>query len=189
MKQIQLENYGQKLRMLQAGAWTSSFTLHEIDDVAQTSPGKIVASLEIPGGWKESGKIESGGMSWTIQPQGWLSGKRSIIDSATNAVVGEIRQFAFRDNEIEIFGTGFYKIRRFNFFGSQWGILDQFGRTLVHFSPYSMGFRDIFRNQANVKLVQGVEKQPEIYLVIVSAWYLRIIEARQSAAAAAAGPK
>jgi hypothetical protein len=186
MKQPQLENYGHKLRMLQAGIWTSSFNLHEIDDTAQTSPGRMIASLEIPSGWKESGKIESDSKSWRIHPKGWLSGKSDIIDSATNAVIGEIRQFAFRDNEIEIFGTGFYKIHRFNFFGSEWGILDHFGRTLVHFSPFSMGFRDIFRNQANVKLVQGIEKQPEIYLVIVSAWYLKIIEARQTAAA---GPR
>lgn len=173
--------------MLQTGALTSSFTLCEIDDFAQTQPGKTVASLEVTSGWKESGKIESDGKSWTIKPQGWLSGKRSIIDSSTNAVVGEIRQFAFRANEIEIFGTGFYKIHRFNFWGTEWGILDQFGRTLVRFSPYGKGLKDVFRNQSDIKLVQGVERQSDIYVVIMCAWYMKILEARQAATTAACG--
>lgn len=173
--------------MLQTDTRTASFTLHEIDDVAQTSPGKAVAVLKFQSFWNEKAIIESDGKSWTLQPLGWASGKRSIVDSATNAVVGEIRQFAFRDNEVEIVGSGLYKIHRFNFFGSEWGILDQFGRTLVRFSPYGRGFRDFFKNQADVKLAQGVERQSDIYLIIVSAWYLRIIETRQTAAAAAGG--
>jgi hypothetical protein len=184
MKQLQMENYGRKLRILQTDTRKASFTLHEIDDFSQSSPGKVVASMKFPSFWNEKAIVESDGKSWILQPKGWASGKRSIIDSATNAVIGEIRQFAFRDNELEIIGAGFYKMHRFNFFGTEWGILDQFGRTLVRFSPYGRGFRDFFKNQADIKLAQGVEKQSDIYLIIVSAWYLRIIEARQTAAAA-----
>jgi hypothetical protein len=170
--------YSQTLIWKELPGWKPSFSL-SIND-------QVVASLVYPSWFSNKGTAEAMGKRWIIDRKGIFSMAFSVTDSANGIAIGEIRQFVFYPNEIEIFGRAKYKIQNYNFIRTRFGIEDEYKHKLAEFSPYGIGFRDWFKQQSTVRIVAGAEELPDFYMIIALAWYQEIMT-RRTAACAAAG--
>jgi len=166
------------LKWLQPNGWVDTFELRDGD--------KLIAIMKIPRMWSNRAIVEAGDKKWILQRPGVFSWCINIQDSNTNSIIGCVKKYVWRSDELEIFGQGKYKIKWFNFWAQKWGIVDNVNRKVVLFSSYGKGFKDFFKHQAIVEIGSDFQELPTLIVMICAAWYFHILEQKAAAAAAAA---
>jgi hypothetical protein len=165
------------LQWLQPNGWIDSYELHDGD--------KIIATLKIPRWWNDRGTVEADKEKWIMQRKGVFSMDVSIHDGYANSHLGVIRKFIFRDDELEIFGQGKYRIRWIGILMQKWGIFDHINRKVAVFSRNERGIRELFKHQAAVDIMPDFQELPTITLMVCASWYFYILESKAAAIAAA----
>ena len=162
----------QELVWIQPARLTQSFELQASDEV--------VATLEFQRASLASG--ETADQRWTFKREGFWHPQVTVRVPDSDANVAVFKPAWTGGGTLEIPQGRQLRFGAANFWHSQWDWSDASNQPLVHFKSHA----GLFKMEGEVDIESGAVSLPELPLLVVLGWYLLILFARDSAAAAGA---
>jgi hypothetical protein len=126
---------------------------------------------------------ETAGQQWTFKREGFWHPQVTVREPGSDANLAVFKPGWTGGGTLELPEGRLVRFGAANFWHSQWDWSDPAGKVLIHFKSHP----GLLRMEGQVDIETEAASLPELPLLVVLGWYLLILVARDSAAAASAG--